>query len=58
VDRLVHRSDDTEEACKSRLKQFYSNLEAIKNAYASKIVKIDGNQDKKVVGDLIAAALK
>jgi len=33
-------------------------LEAIKNAYASKIVKIDGNQDKKVVGDLIAAALK
>jgi hypothetical protein len=34
------------------------NLEAIKNAYASKIVKIDGNQDKKVVGDLIAAALK
>lgn len=58
VDRLVHRSDDTEEAAWSRLKQYYSNLEAIKNAYASKIVKIDGNQDKQVVGDLISAALK
>lgn len=58
VDRLVHRSDDTEEACRSRLKMYYNNLEAIKNAYADKIVALDGNQDKKIVGDLIAKALE
>lgn len=57
VDRLVHRSDDTEEACRSRLEYYYNNLEAIKAAYSDKLVAIDGDQDKDAVGAAIQKVL-
>lgn len=57
ADRCIQRSDDTEEACRSRLGYYYENLEALKNAYSDKMVSIDGNQDKALVGELIAKAM-
>lgn len=57
ADRCIQRSDDTEEAVRSRLQQYYLNLEAIKEAYADKLVNINGNQDKGVVGAAIKEAM-
>jgi len=57
ADRCIQRSDDTEEACRERLGYFYANLEAIKNAYSDKLVAINGNQDKALVGEAIKKAM-
>jgi adenylate kinase len=40
VERLQHRSDDTEEKVKVRLEQFHSNLKAILDSYQGKIFEL------------------
>eukprot|EP00793_Prasinoderma_coloniale_P001846 PRCOL_00003652-RA len=49
VDRLVQRSDDTEEKCKARLEVFHSNNQAVLEAYDGLITHIDGDRAKDVV---------
>jgi adenylate kinase len=49
LNRLEHRSDDTEEKVKVRLEQFHANVEAVKDSYTDIMVTIDGNRAPDVV---------
>lgn len=48
-ERLVTRSDDTEEKVKSRLQIYKQNVEAFSSTYLSITKKIDGNRPKETV---------
>jgi adenylate kinase len=41
--RLVQRSDDTAEKVMIRYKDFHNNIDAIKNSYEDKMIRIDGS---------------
>eukprot|EP00238_Polyblepharides_amylifera_P010858 CAMPEP_0196587178 /NCGR_PEP_ID=MMETSP1081-20130531/56662_1 /TAXON_ID=36882 /ORGANISM="Pyramimonas amylifera, Strain CCMP720" /LENGTH=227 /DNA_ID=CAMNT_0041909285 /DNA_START=436 /DNA_END=1119 /DNA_ORIENTATION=- len=47
--RCSQRSDDTEEACRTRLRVHHQNVDLIRAAYKDVIVKVDGNRDKMEV---------
>lgn len=59
VDRLVHRADDTEEACVARLKKYHSETAPIVPFYESKglVRHVDGNAAPDVVTDRIKSVL-
>jgi len=44
INRLEHRSDDTEEKVKVRLEQFHANVAAVKGSYEDIMISIDGNR--------------
>ena len=48
-ERLVQRSDDTEEKVKVRLQQFHANVDAVKESYADISRTIEGNQKPDLV---------
>lgn len=51
--RCYQRSDDTEEALRTRLIKFHENVDAVKGFYDGLIVEVDGNQQKsKVFSDI------
>lgn len=56
-DRLVQRSDDTEEKVKVRLEQFHANVEAVKGSYSDIIVDIDGTKPPTEVAAAIGSAI-
>ena len=57
--RLQHRSDDTEEKVQTRLAEFHANVDAVKGAFASKTVTVDGNRaPAAVTEDCITALTK
>lgn len=58
VDRLVHRSDDTEEKVKIRLEQFHANVEAVKDSYTDISVTVDGSQAPDKVSEAIFGAIQ
>ena len=49
VERLVHRSDDTEEKCRNRLGVYHDNVNAVRDSYTAFLRNIDGNRDKHAV---------
>lgn len=59
VDRLVHRADDTEEACVARLKKYHSETAPIVPFYESKglVRRVDGNAAPDVVTERIKSVL-
>lgn len=58
VSRLQQRSDDTEEKAVTRLEQHKKNEAAVIAAYKDKLVRVDGNRKKDVVGGELMAVLK
>lgn len=56
--RLVQRSDDTEEKVKVRLEQFHANVDAVSASYEDISVTIDGNQAPAKVTDAIFEAVE
>mmetsp|Transcript_17244 Transcript_17244/g.65790 ORF Transcript_17244/g.65790 Transcript_17244/m.65790 type:complete len:252 (-) Transcript_17244:153-908(-) len=52
--RVYQRSDDTEEALRTRLVKFHENVAAVKGFYEDVMIEVDGNQAKDVVQKLIA----
>lgn len=44
INRLEHRSDDTEEKVVVRLEQFHANVAAVKGSYEDIMISIDGNR--------------
>lgn len=57
VPRLTVRSDDTEEKARNRLAVHARNVDAVRGMYQSEVVQIDGNRDKNVVFNEIAAKI-
>lgn len=59
LDRLVHRADDTEEACVARLKKYHSETAPIVPYYEGKglVRRVDGNAAPDVVTERIKSAL-
>ncbi|KFM24831.1 Adenylate kinase, chloroplastic [Auxenochlorella protothecoides] len=55
--RLVQRSDDTEEAVRTRLATYHANLDAVLGFYPDQIVQIDGARSMPEVYADIRAAL-
>jgi adenylate kinase len=49
LERLVHRSDDTEEKVSVRVKAFHEHCDAVAGCYKDVIVEIDGTQKKEAV---------
>ncbi|GAX81376.1 hypothetical protein CEUSTIGMA_g8807.t1 [Chlamydomonas eustigma] len=49
VDRLIQRSDDTEDKCKVRLDTYHKNVDAVIGYYKNLMVEIDGNQSMEKV---------
>ncbi|KAA8493978.1 Adenylate kinase 8 [Porphyridium purpureum] len=49
LDRLVHRSDDTEEKALVRLEQYYSHAATLLSRYSNVVQKVNGMQDKNAV---------
>ena len=58
LNRLVQRSDDTEEMVKPRLEAFHANVAAVEECYTDIMVKLDGNRDPKVVSEEIIDAIE
>jgi F-type H+-transporting ATPase subunit beta len=58
VDRLEHRSDDTEEKVVVRLEQFHANVAAVKGSYEEIMVSIDGNRSPADVSADIMKSVK
>jgi adenylate kinase len=57
-ERLIQRSDDTEEKIKVRFKEFLSHIDAIKSCYAPEMIKvIDGKQSSSSVTQAVTTAL-
>jgi len=52
--RLVHRSDDTEEAMVKRLEQYRKNVEAVKGYYHDIMQEFEGSGDKMKLAGSIA----
>jgi adenylate kinase len=44
INRLEHRSDDTEEKVVVRLEQFHANVAAVKGSYEDIMISVDGNR--------------
>jgi adenylate kinase len=57
MDRLVHRSDDQEEAIRNRLKGYHSQIDAIVPFFEDALVKIDGTSSPDEVFGLVSAGL-
>jgi len=57
IGRLVHRSDDTEDAVVVRLKQFHDNFDSVKECYDDIMYEIDGSTSPDVVGGAISDIL-
>lgn len=55
--RLVQRSDDTEEKVKVRLEQFHTNVDAVSGCYTDISVDIDGTASPAVVAESIATGI-
>jgi len=58
VNRLEHRSDDTEEKVVIRLEQFHANVAAVKGSYEEIMVSIDGNRSPADVSADIMKSVK
>lgn len=58
ANRLVQRSDDTEEKVTVRLEQFHANVEAVKGSYTDISVSIDGNQAPDDVSTAVFAGIE
>ena len=58
MDRLVQRSDDTEEMVKTRLTTYNNNVNAVVGYYKDVLVEIDGNRSMDDVYGSIKAALE
>lgn len=58
IDRLEHRSDDTEEKVVVRLEQFHSNVAAVKGSYEDIMVAIDGNRSPSDVSGEVMDSIK
>lgn len=56
--RLVHRSDDTEEAMVKRIEQYKKNVDAIKDYYKDITKEFDGVGDKMKLAAAIADFIK
>lgn len=56
--RLVQRSDDTEEKVVVRLEQFHANVDAVKGCYEDVLVEIDGAVKPDVVAEAVDKALQ
>lgn len=57
MQRLITRSDDTEEKVKSRLQIYKQNFEAILSTYVDLLKKIDGNRSKVAIFEDISKLL-
>jgi adenylate kinase len=57
ADRLVTRSDDTEEMARTRLALHAANVGAVRDCYAAVLRQLDGNRSKDAVAAAIAAAI-
>ncbi len=59
VDRLVHRKDDTEEACRARLKAYHAQTAPIIPFYDDRnlVRRVDGVGDLNVITERITVAL-
>lgn len=57
VGRLVQRSDDTEEKCKTRLETHFKNVEAVIGYYNAACVEVDGNRSMDAVFASICTAI-
>ncbi|GMH66970.1 hypothetical protein TL16_g04557 [Triparma laevis f. inornata] len=51
--RLIQRSDDTEEKVKVRLQEFRANVDAVNGAYGDKVKTVDGNKSVEEVWEQI-----
>jgi len=58
INRLDHRSDDTEEKVVVRLEQFHANVAAVKGSYEDIMISVDGNRAPAVVSEEILEAVK
>lgn len=56
ADRLIQRSDDTEEKLKARLEMYHSNVGPIVEVYQSKLRRLQGNAGSEAVWAEIQAA--
>lgn len=57
-ERLVQRSDDTEEKVVVRLEQFHANVDAVKESYSDISVTIDGNKKPEEVSKDIIKSIE
>jgi len=57
TDRLVHRSDDTEEKVKSRLVAYHTHVQSVRDSFKDVLQTVDGTQPKKVVHSAITSIL-
>ena len=57
MERLLHRSDDTEEKVKVRVKAFHEHCEAVSGCYKDVFVQVDGTQKKEAVFAAIKGAI-
>ena len=57
VPRLVQRSDDTKEKIVVRYREFLKHVDAVKDCYEDKCLKVDGSQSSSAVSGAITAAL-
>ena len=58
MERLITRSDDTEEKAKSRLSLFHSHVNAVKSIFQDIMVTVDGNGSLAAVAQQIGTILK
>jgi len=58
MDRLITRSDDTEEKAKSRLEQFHANVNAVKKIFRCIMVTVDGSGSPGAVSQEIGNILE
>lgn len=58
VPRLVQRSDDTEEAVRTRLATYHANLNSVLSYYEDVLVQIDGSRSMPDVYADVKAALE
>ncbi|KAF0683367.1 Aste57867_24579 [Aphanomyces stellatus] len=59
ADKVVQRSDDTEETIRNRLSKFHENLDAILAAFesTSKVLQVDGTKPKTEIADQVIDAV-
>lgn len=57
VDRLVHRSDDQEEAIRSRLKIYHEQIDGITPFFKDELYKLDGTSKPDEVFELVTKGL-
>jgi len=57
IERLLHRSDDTEEKVQVRVKAFHEHCDAVAGCYKDVFVQVDGTQKKEAVFAAIKGAI-